>query len=120
MRIIEKGRPQQGWSREEICTGKGNGGGGCGARLLVEQGDLFVTAQIRQRVHPACRRTDCAGSMVGFPIARVFHGAVTTGSDWRLGRYDRTSRHITQDTILYRVPEGLDTLTQVLIKLLTP
>jgi len=43
MRVIEKGREQKGWSKECKCTGKGNGDGGCGAKLLVERGDLFVT-----------------------------------------------------------------------------
>jgi hypothetical protein len=43
MKILKKGREQKGWTREEICTGVGNGGGGCGAKLLVEQGDLFKT-----------------------------------------------------------------------------
>lgn len=27
-----------------ICTGAGNGGGGCGAKLLVEASDLYKTA----------------------------------------------------------------------------
>lgn len=43
MKVIEKGRPQKGWAREYKCTGSGNGDGGCGALLLVEQGDLFQT-----------------------------------------------------------------------------
>lgn len=44
MKVLKPGREQQGWAREEICTGKGNGNGGCGAVLLVEEGDLFQTA----------------------------------------------------------------------------
>lgn len=43
MRILAHGRPQKGWSEEFVCTGKGNGGGGCGAKLLVEQADVFRT-----------------------------------------------------------------------------
>jgi len=43
MRVLKKGRPQKGWATETKCTGKGNGNGGCGALLLVEQGDLFHT-----------------------------------------------------------------------------
>jgi hypothetical protein len=43
MRVIEKGREQKGWATETRCTGKGNGDGGCGAKLLVEEGDLYVT-----------------------------------------------------------------------------
>jgi hypothetical protein len=43
MRVLKKGREQKGWATEATCTGKGNGNGGCGALLLVEQGDLFHT-----------------------------------------------------------------------------
>lgn len=43
MKVITPGREQRGWAREEKCTGHGNGGGGCGAILLVEQGDLYKT-----------------------------------------------------------------------------
>lgn len=43
MRVIEKGTGQRGWAQEFRCTGKGNGGGGCQALLLVEQGDVFAT-----------------------------------------------------------------------------
>jgi hypothetical protein len=43
MKVLAKGRPQKGWSKECNCLGSGNGGGGCNALLLVEQGDLFIT-----------------------------------------------------------------------------
>lgn len=43
MKVIKKGRPQTGWAHEYVCTGEGNGNGGCGAELLVEQNDLFRT-----------------------------------------------------------------------------
>lgn len=48
MRVLKTGRPQSGWAKELECTGKGNGGGGCGALLLVEQDDVF-------RTHNYCR-----------------------------------------------------------------
>ena len=44
MKVLEKGTGQKGWSTEAKCTGAGNGNGGCGAKLLVEQPDLFRTA----------------------------------------------------------------------------
>lgn len=44
MKVLKKGRQQKGWASQQICTGNGNGGGGCGAKLLVEQGDLYKTA----------------------------------------------------------------------------
>jgi len=43
MKVIKKGRDQKGWSTEATCTGSGNGGGGCGAVLLVEASDIFTT-----------------------------------------------------------------------------
>lgn len=48
MKILKKGRVQKGWAIEQTCSGAGNGlkkGGmtGCGATLLVEQPDVFVT-----------------------------------------------------------------------------
>ena len=43
MLILQPGRERPIWSREVECTGAGNGGDGCGARLLVEEDDLFRT-----------------------------------------------------------------------------
>ena len=43
MKVLKPGRKQKGWSKEAVCTGTGNGDGGCGAKLLVEQADLFKT-----------------------------------------------------------------------------
>lgn len=40
MKVLEKG---PGWSIKAICTGKGNGGCGCGAKLLVERDDIYLT-----------------------------------------------------------------------------
>jgi len=43
MRVLQKGDGRKGWATEATCTGKGNGDGGCGAKLLVEEEDLFYT-----------------------------------------------------------------------------
>ena len=43
MQVLKPGRPQKGWAKEFECTGKGNGNGGCGGSLLVEQADVFRT-----------------------------------------------------------------------------
>jgi hypothetical protein len=43
VKVLEKGRPQKGWAGTLKCTGSGNGGGGCGAKLLVEGTDLYIT-----------------------------------------------------------------------------
>ncbi len=44
MQVLKKGREQRGWSKEYTCTGKGNGGGGCGALLLVSEYDIYQTS----------------------------------------------------------------------------
>ena len=43
MKVLAKGRKQTGWSKKATCTGRGNGDGGCGAKLLVEEPDLYLT-----------------------------------------------------------------------------
>jgi hypothetical protein len=45
MKVLKKGRPQKEWSKKFTCTGSGNGGGGCGALLLVGKSDLFQTSR---------------------------------------------------------------------------
>lgn len=41
MKVISKG---PGWSIKQKCTGKGNGGGGCGSELEVEKQDIYITS----------------------------------------------------------------------------
>jgi hypothetical protein len=43
MKVLKPGRNQDGPSRKRKCTGRGNGGGGCGALLLVADKDVFQT-----------------------------------------------------------------------------
>jgi hypothetical protein len=50
----------------------------------------------------------------------ILYGAVTTGNDWRFGRFDRANRCISQDLKLYRVPEELEILVGILIELIGP
>ena len=45
MKIIKKGRPQKGWSKLAICTGKGNGWGGCWSILRISREDLYSTCR---------------------------------------------------------------------------
>lgn len=48
----------------------------------------------------------------------LLYGAVTIGDTWRFGRLDTRSQQIIQDIALYRVPDDLDQLTQILIGLI--
>lgn len=50
----------------------------------------------------------------------VLYGAVTIGDAWRFGRLDATEKAIAQDITLYRVPDDLEQLTQILIELIDP
>lgn len=45
MKVLKKGSGQKGYAKKCVCTGKGNGGGGCGAVLLVEEGDFYQTSR---------------------------------------------------------------------------
>ncbi len=54
MKIITPGRDQRGWARELICTGDKDSG--CGAKLLVEEADLFEErhADVTNTTHFIC------------------------------------------------------------------
>lgn len=43
METLKKGTGQKGWSVVTTCSGRGNGDGGCGAQLRVDEDDLFRT-----------------------------------------------------------------------------
>ena len=40
MKLLKRGN---GWNIKCLCTGDGNGGGGCGSTLLIERGDIYLT-----------------------------------------------------------------------------
>lgn len=42
MKVLNPGKYAV-WTLERVCTGDGNGEGGCGAKLLIEEGDLYHT-----------------------------------------------------------------------------
>ena len=48
----------------------------------------------------------------------TLYGAVSTGQIWQFGTFDRTTKHLTQDLTLYRVPEDLLALGKILMKIL--
>ncbi|MBC1270509.1 hypothetical protein GNF07_26025, partial [Trichormus variabilis FSR] len=49
----------------------------------------------------------------------IIYGAVTTGEDWRFARYNRQEKQITEDLKLYRVPEELPELIEILVGILS-
>lgn len=69
MKVLKKGRKQKGWSVELKCTGDGNQGGGCGAKLLVEAADLFLTHHYVHVEHDIFTTFKCAqcGVMTDLP-----------------------------------------------------
>ena len=43
MKVIKPGRPPKEWSMRVLCSGNGNGGGGCNATLEIVENDIYVT-----------------------------------------------------------------------------
>lgn len=81
MKVLREGREQAGWSVEARCTGAGNGMGGCGALLLVEEADVYQTqSQARDSTvcYPTFRCSEC-GILTDLdpkPPRRVWAGKV--------------------------------------------
>ncbi|MBW4462292.1 MAG: hypothetical protein KME47_18945 [Nodosilinea sp. WJT8-NPBG4] len=48
----------------------------------------------------------------------ILQGAISTGNIWQFGRFDRQTRHVTQDLNLYRVPADLEELLRILVHVL--
>jgi hypothetical protein len=48
----------------------------------------------------------------------ILFGAVTTGDIWQFGSFERASRLVTQNLMLYRVPTDLEVLMQILVGIL--
>lgn len=40
MKVIKRG---EGWKEEIVCTGNGNGGGGCQSVLEIDENDIYIT-----------------------------------------------------------------------------
>lgn len=45
----------------------------------------------------------------------LLYGAVSTGQIWQFGRFERATKHLTEDLTLYRIPQELEILTRTLI-----
>ena len=92
MKVLEKGRPQKGWAKEYECTGKGNKGGGCGAKLLVEQGDLFHTyshARDETDTYTTFKCSEC-GVLTDIPSGDVpYNAGIPSQQVWEQRQLDR-------------------------------
>jgi hypothetical protein len=86
MKVLKPGRNQKGWSKKKTCTGKGNGGGGCGAVLLVEQGDIFLTHNYVRDEHDIFHTFKCVacGVLTDFEEGEVPGGlGIPDQKDWK-------------------------------------
>ena len=73
MEVLKKGK---GWNLKQKCTGYGNGNGGCGSLLKVEEQDLFLTYSDSDRYItfqcPVCNKyTDVNDSKVPYQIQKT-------------------------------------------------
>src|SRR6476661_7852955 len=87
--------------------------------LLRRNGDLLVIEAKNADLSRGF--TQLAVELIALAQAEsqaVLSGAVTIGDTWRFGRLDRQNHQITQDLALYRVPDDLEQLTQILIGLI--
>ena len=88
--------------------------------LRTSQNALVVEAKNADLVHGF---TQLAAELIAFDrwtdsTEPILYGAVTTGDIWQLGSFDRTSRVITQDIELYRVPTDLSILMSMMVAIL--
>jgi hypothetical protein len=51
--------------------------------------------------------------------APLLYGAVSTGTIWQFGRFDRINSQVIQDLNLYRVPADLEALLPILVGVLS-
>ncbi|HEY9689559.1 MAG TPA: hypothetical protein V6D46_06155 [Coleofasciculaceae cyanobacterium] len=51
--------------------------------------------------------------------ALLFYGAISTGTIWQFGLFDRTNSQVIQDLNLYRVPADLEALLPILVGILS-
>lgn len=84
MKVLEKGKGTKGWSAEAICTGKGNGNGGCGAKLLVEQADIYHTFQNARDESDRFNTFECpeCGVETDINVPRNISDKLLSKKDW--------------------------------------
>ncbi|NEQ96882.1 MAG: hypothetical protein F6K30_09180 [Cyanothece sp. SIO2G6] len=49
----------------------------------------------------------------------ILYGAVSTGQIWQFGQFQRQTKHLTEDLTLYRIPEELEPIAQILLGILS-
>jgi hypothetical protein len=94
MKVLKKGRAQKGWATEASCTGSGNGGGGCGAKLLVEEADIYMTSSSHydgsNEAYVTFRCPDCG---VETDLSNTMgQGRSLPGKIWEVARANKRKR----------------------------
>ncbi len=64
MKVLEDGKNPRSWTTKIVCSGNGNGGQGCGAKLLAEFDDFrhFPRQEFQWRIAPeavVCKCPQC-------------------------------------------------------------
>lgn len=93
MKVLKKGREQTGWSKEYVCTGGGNGDGGCGTKLLVEKDDLFATyGHCRDEMDSFVTfRCACCGVLTDIKGCPIYASELLDGRAWEVAHGFRES-----------------------------
>lgn len=87
MKVLEcPTRPPVAWSAKRTCTGSGNGGGGCKAKLLVEAADLFLTREFERegsgKAHATFRCPLC-GKLTDLPTIPNTGKTILEHGQWK-------------------------------------
>lgn len=87
--------------------------------ILTQSGVAIVEAKQADLTHSF---TQLAAELIALDTwsdqeTPFLYGAVTTGEDWLFGKLERSTKRVTQDIRLYRVPETLEALLRVLMAL---
>ena len=98
MKVLKEGRKQKGWSTERECTGGGNGNGGCGALLLVEEADIrrYSHTDISGYTDPPIGVFRCCACGVTTDMKDVPYDVLKDAKEWT-SYWRRTGKELAVD-----------------------